>query len=324
MAPPAVLMSDPRHFDIRGAANPHTRDDRGRKKTVDRNRALDQWHGYVDRLLDAGVDVYVVPPEPDLTGMVFAANAGYLIDRPKRAVPLHRKRFLPSHFTADHRRGESTQFEQFMGQMGCSIESYPEDLRFEGEADAFPVADEWIFTYGFRSDPEMRDWLARKTGITLDAFELSDPAYYHGDCLLCDLGDAALGWCGGLTDRDAERLRALFGNQLLELSDEEAATFVGNSFYVEPERQRLLFTVHDIPDPLTKRIEDRGIDIIRVDVSEMFGKGGGGPKCMVFNLGRVARRHDDAPQAVNEFRHAHRVEQMRKSGRIPAAPGSSQ
>lgn len=316
MARPAVLMSDPRYFEIRGGANPHTRDAEGRRKRVERNRALDQWHSYADALQSAGVDVYVVPPKPSLSGMVFAANAGFLYRRPER-TELRNKVFFPSHFTAEHRRAEADQFERFMDRMGCQTEEYPEELRFEGEADAFPVADEWVFTHGFRSDRGVKDWLESRTDLPFHSFELSNPEYYHGDCLLCDLGDDALGWPGGLVSEDGDQLRALFGDRLIEVSDEQARTFVGNSFYVETDADRLLFTVDDIPDELARRVTDRGIEVIRVDVSEMFGKGGGGPKCMVFHLGRVLREDPHSEEEINRFRRNHRIDRMRTAGEIP-------
>jgi N-dimethylarginine dimethylaminohydrolase len=318
MARPAVLMSDPRYFDIRGGVNPHTRDAEGRKKSVDRDRALDQWHGYVDTLLDAGVDVYVVPPKPELSGMVFAANAGFLHGRPSQ-TPLRTKTFFPSHFTAEHRRGESDRFRRFMNRMGCQTESCPDDLKFEGEADAFPVAGEWVFTYGFRSEPGTQMWLEDRTDREFIGLELADPAYYHGDCLICDIGDAGLAWLGGLVDEDAERFRQLMGDRLVELSDDEAATFVGNSFYVANNGQRYLFTVDNVPASLSERLEDAGLTVVPVDVSEMFGKGGGGPKCMVFNLGGVARHDEDCSDEVNRFREAHRADRLRANGELPTA-----
>ena len=41
---PAVLMTDPRHFAIRGGANPHTRNPDNSLKIVDLTHAWPQWH----------------------------------------------------------------------------------------------------------------------------------------------------------------------------------------------------------------------------------------------------------------------------------------
>ena len=52
---PTVLMGDPTHFSVVGGANPHTRDRWGRRKSVDRTRAIRQWHALRDLLTDPGL-----------------------------------------------------------------------------------------------------------------------------------------------------------------------------------------------------------------------------------------------------------------------------
>ncbi|MFB6374047.1 MAG: hypothetical protein ABEN55_13250, partial [Bradymonadaceae bacterium] len=138
MARPAVLMTDPRYFTIKGGANPHTRNPDQSLKSVEGERAWQQWHGYVDALIEGGIEVYVAEAVPDLTGMVFAANAGFLEDR-LADRPSSEKTFYPSHFTADHRRPEGAKYAEFMENFGFEVADYPQEWRFEGEADAFPI-----------------------------------------------------------------------------------------------------------------------------------------------------------------------------------------
>ncbi len=317
----AVLMTDPRYFAIKGGANPHTRRSDDSLKEVRGARAWEQWHGYVDALLAAGIEVYVAEAAEELTGMVFAANAGFLEGRLAERPPAE-KTFYPSHFTAEHRRPEAGAYTRFMEAFGFEIGEYPEEWRFEGEADAFPVgrggACEWIFTWGYRSDPEVADWLADEVvGQPVHRFELADPKYYHGDCLLCDLGGPLLGWPGGLLEESARRLREVFGDRLVELDDEEGADFIGNSFYVEVDGDRLLFTSTVIRGETRRRIEELGVTVVPVDVSEFFGKGGGGPKCMVFNLGPVGPDDDEIDTQTRRFRERRRVENLRRQDYFP-------
>jgi N-dimethylarginine dimethylaminohydrolase len=314
---PAVLMTDPRYFAIKGGANPHTRLPDNSLKTVEMQRAWPQWHAYIDRLLDGGVDVYIIDAEADLTGMVFAANAGFLTDR-LAPGDSGSKKFYPSHFTAKHRIGESDLFSNFMADFGFSVADYPDEWRFEGEADAFPVGrgDElrWLFTWGFRSDETVADWLEDEIiRAPLTRLKLKNPKYYHGDCLLCDLGGSMLAWAGGLEDQSAEALRREFPDRLVEMSDAEAADFIGNSFYVETEKGRLLYAPAAIGADLRGRIEAEGVQVVPVDVSEFFGKGGGGPKCMVFNLGEIDPENPQITEAQREFRRARHVETLRRT-----------
>ncbi|MFB6264324.1 MAG: dimethylarginine dimethylaminohydrolase family protein [Bradymonadaceae bacterium] len=315
MARPAVLVTHPRHFRIAGGANPHTRESDDSLKTVDRDRARSQWHSYVDALSDGGIDVYVAEPEPELTGMVFTANAGLLVHRLDDR-PIAEKTFYPSRFTAEHRRPEADRFESFFQRFGVPTRRLPEGLRFEGEADAFPVGRSeqrrQIFTWGFRSDARVGDWLAETVWEEPPLrLELSNSHFYHGDCLLCDLGGPLLAWPSGLTDAAARRLDDELGDRVIELSDDDAWNFVGNSFYIETRTDRLLYAPTDIADRTVDRIENTGVTVVEVDISEFFGKGGGGPKCMVFNLGTVDREPEDVSEDVRAFRRRRHVRQVR-------------
>lgn len=319
---PAVLMTDPRHFAIRGGANPHTRHADDTLKVVDIAAAWPQWHAYVDALLDAGLDVYIVDAAPGLTGMVFAANAGFLHGRPDDR-PSTEKTFYPSHFMVAHRVPEQPVFTRFMADFGFRIGSYDAQRRFEGEADAFPIGtgdgQQWVFTHGFRSDAQIGDWLEREVlGTAPLALTLTDPRFYHGDTLLCDLGGPCMAWEGGLDAPSRERLRTTFGDRIVALDDEDAAGFVGNSFYVEVGGDRLLFAPSTMRDATRDRIEDRGVRVVRVDVTEFFGKGGGGPKCMVFNLGNIDPDEATLSDAQREFRRARHVRTLRREGHFPA------
>ena len=321
MSQPAVLMTDPRYFTIKGGANPHTRNPDDTLKSVDNGRAWAQWHNYVDALLEGGVDVYVARAVEDLTGMVFAANAGFLEGRLEdRAIA--EKTFYPSHFTAEHRREEAEHYAEFMEAFGFEVGGYPEGWRFEGEADAFPVGRgpeiEWVFTYGFRTDPQVADWLAEEVvGQAFHRYELSDPKYYHGDCILCDLGGPILAWRGGLTGESAEAIGEDFGDRLVELPDEDGESFIGNSFYVETASERVLYAPSGISTRAKNRIEAHGVTVVSIDISEFFGKGGGGPKCMVFNLGEVDRDEPGASATARQFRHKRHVESLRRQDYFP-------
>lgn len=321
---PAVLMTDPRHFAIKGGANPHTRRPDNSLKVVEIERAWPQWHNYINQLLQRGVDVYIIDANADLTGMVFAANAGFLTGRLDDRAPAD-KEFFASHFTAKHRVGESDLFENFMENFGFTVGTYPDEWRFEGEADAFPVGrgdqKRWMFTWGYRSDENVADWLEGDViGEPLTRLKLTDPKYYHGDCLLCDLGGPFLGWTGGLDEASSQRLRDQFPERLIEMSDKDAASFIGNSFYVETDSSKLLYAPSEISTGLRERIESEGIEVVPIDISEFFGKGGGGPKCMVFNLGPV---DPDDPRLSDEqraFRRARHVETLRREEYFPVAP----
>jgi hypothetical protein len=59
------------------------------------------------------------------------------------------------------------------------------------------------------------------------------------------------------------------------------------------------------------------VTVVPVDISEFFGKGGGGPKCMVFNLGRVAIDEPGLSQEARSFRRRRHVEELRQQDYFP-------
>ena len=313
---PAVLMTHPAHFAIRAGANPHTRQEDDSLKVVDSERAMKQWNAYVDALLDVGVDVYVINAEEGLTGMVFAANAGFLKGR-LSDVPAGQKTFFPSHFTVEHRMGESDRFSEFMGRFGFEVIDYPEQWRWEGEADAFPLGRgddrQWVFTHGFRSDEEVGDWIE---SAILDEevarLELRDPRYYHGDTALCDLGGPCLMYRDAFTERSNEVADAVLGDRIVEIEEEDAEAFLGNSFFVIVDGQSYLFVSEAVREKTREAIGERGVTVVPVDISEFFGKGGGGPKCMVFNLGQCHWAQPGLTQEQSAFRRVHHIDQVRK------------
>ena len=111
-----VLMGDPTYFSIRAGANPHTRTAWGRRKNVDRNKAIAQWHAFARLLGKFGVRVLVVPADPVLTGLVYPANAGFLF--PLDAVlPVIDKTFYLANLLPS-RAGEQPVYERFLTRCG--------------------------------------------------------------------------------------------------------------------------------------------------------------------------------------------------------------
>ena len=132
---PAVLMGDPSHFQIVGGANPFTRDWWGRKKFVDRTKAIAQWNQLKDILTNFGIKVHVLPPDPRNPGLVYPANAGAFLG----------KKFILSNLLPS-RAGEKPVYDLFLRSLG--IETVSIRHRFEGEADFFSAGERYIFTYG--------------------------------------------------------------------------------------------------------------------------------------------------------------------------------
>jgi N-dimethylarginine dimethylaminohydrolase len=302
----AVLMGDPTHFAIRGGANPHTRTRWGRRKRVDRERAIAQWHGLARTLERHGVAVFVVPAAAECPGLVYPANAGVL--HPVEAPwPAGRKRFYLSNLLPT-RAAEQPIYAEFLRRLGMPTARL--QAAFEGEADFFPLGDRYLFThgaierqrfvprlgippyrrvYGFRSEIAA---LAELAAIVMDVEVLAVPlvneAYYHGDTVLCSWGPGRrflFAHLEGIERRAAARLRAILGDHLVPLSAEDAALYAANSYSLAGEDGAWVFMPQGVSERLQAQVRERGVTPVLVDVSEFLRKGGGSVKCMIGDLG---------------------------------------
>jgi len=295
-----VLMGDPAHFAVVGGANPHTRDRYGRRKSVDRALAIRQWGMMRETLLELGVLVDVIPPDPAHPGLVYPANAGFR----------HGDAFVLSNLVPT-RAGEKPAYRAAVTRRG--LRCLEIRSRFEGEADLFPAGDAYLFThgrirrqrfvprlgwppwkrvYGFRSQPEALAEIETLVplGKPVIRVGLVDQRFYHGDTCLCSFGpgrEFLLAWPPALRPESLEALRAHFGERLVAIGDADAAIYAANSFALERGGESLLVMPRGVSAELATAVRASGTRVVDVDVSEFHKKGGGSVKCMIGDLGEL-------------------------------------
>lgn len=304
-----VLMGDPGFFRIRGGANPHTRNAWGMRKSVDRAKAVDQWHGLAGLLKGLGVTVVVAPAREESPGMVFPANAGFLT-RCLDEVPTGEKTFVLSTALAT-RAAEKEVYRDLATRMGFKTADVA--LRFEGEADLIEAGGKALFTsgplerqrfvprigvppwrrvYGFRSDPAAAGLLAPFCGGAPIPLTLTRETHYHGDTCLCAFGPSRehlMAYLPALDDVSGGRLKAAFGERLLSLGEEDGEMFSANSFQVDGPTPVLVMP-STASERLRAQVRERGVAVETADVSEFMMKGGGSVKCMVGDFGMCPER----------------------------------
>jgi len=308
--PRTILMGDPKHFGVHGGANPHTRNVLGIKRRVNSRIAYRQWQSLARALVNHGTEVCVIPAHPQLSGLVYPANAGFLYpldsygaNRPSSSEEtFHLAHLLPT------RAAEREVYRPFIQAMG--FRTHDIQARFEGEADFFPAGPFMLFThgvierqrfaprfglppwkriYGFRSETaaldELRIIISERPVLDL---ELCLEGHYHGDTVLCSFGAARqflLAYMAGLTMKSRECLRQAFGNRLIELSEHDAALYAANSFQIDHGGRLYLFMPEGISNELINGIRTRSVEPVLINVSEFLAKGGGSIKCMILDLG---------------------------------------
>jgi N-dimethylarginine dimethylaminohydrolase len=319
--PRTILMGDPAHFSVRGGANPHTRNILGIRKKVDADRAREQWHKLARTLIAYGTEVCVVEPDPQRTGLVYPANAGFLY--PLETVPATvARKFYLAHLLRTRYTERDIYRAMIQGMGYATVDIGP---RFEGEADFFPAGGFMIFThgrverqrfvprfglppwrrvYGFRSElaalEELREIVA---GRPILPVELILEAHYHGDTALCSFGperEFLLAYLEGLSPESRDRLRASFADRLIPLSIHDAVLYAANSYQTDCNGRPYLFMPEGVSDGLLREVQTRGVEPVLVNVSEFLAKGGGSVKCMILDLGPSEAQPET--RAAIEFR----------------------
>jgi len=311
-----ILMGDPSHFSVQGGANPHTRNVLGIRKRVDADLARRQWHALARQLVAHDVEVCVVPPDPLLTGLVYPANAGFLYPLEGAGPRLfYLSNLLPT------RAAERQVYEPFLRSMG--YQSRVIKNRFEGEADFFPAGRFMIFTYGkleqqrfvfhlgvppwkrlygFRSQHGALEELQFAAGERpILPLELALEAHYHGDTVFCSFGpnrEFLIAYLEGLAPASRAHVAAEFGQNLIPLSESDAALYAANSFQTDFRGKLYLFMPRGVSEQLLGEIRKRDLTPVLCDASEFLAKGGGSIKCMILDLGP----REGQPPAGAEFR----------------------
>ena len=320
----SILMGDPAFFSIKKGANPHTRNRLGFRKKVDHKKAFLQWHTMAQTLMRYGVQIFVIPPHPELPGLVFPANAGF-VPSVEKPFPLSRKEFVLAN-PGSARTAEKEIYREYIQNLGLKVSTIT--TQFEGEADLIPWGSDrflfnygkirkqrfiprigippWKRVYGFRSDKKAVEELSRRVSPDrVLSLELAQEDFYHGDTVFCSFGpkrEYLLAYQAGLKE-EAHQILSKEKN-VIWISDEDAREFAANSFQVIHQGKCVLFMPHGVSPELREQIEKRGVETVPVDVSEFLLKGGGSVKCLLGDLG-VWMDDQNADDTAKKFRDHH-------------------
>jgi len=294
------LMSYPSPgWQIRGGANFRSK---GRAATNPR-AAMREWLKLCDAITRAGGRILVMPPPPGepLTGLMYCANHGALFKDGDRWV------FLLSKMSVAHRQGERAHIKEFFERAG--VPTAEAKATWEGQADVTTLGgSRFVLSWGVRSVKESLAEVRERLpmGARSMDVQLKDP-WFHGDTCLDPLttraGDTTLLVHGGaLVDKAIPELRTFVDRygDVLAVEEEDALAYACNSLCVNGT----VLMPAGVSAGLRGQIIRRGFVIEELDLPELFGKGGGGPRCLVNEL-RGFVLTDEAPSYVNEFDALH-------------------
>jgi N-dimethylarginine dimethylaminohydrolase len=266
------LMVRPSHFRVDYAINPHM----DVHTQPHRARALEQWHGLMQALGDAGAEVEVLEQRPDSPDMVYAMNLGLVLD----------DRVVMSHMRYAERRLERLSAEPWFAGHGYRPSSVGRDgVGAQLEAgDAFAFGDALVVGYGPRTEELALKHLATELDVRVRGLRITHPGMYHFDLAFCPLDETRAMVCpAAFDDASAAALLALVPDPLV-LTEAEALTFCANSVVVGST-----VLMPSCPDRVRARLEAWGFEVVVLDLRE-FHKGGGSIRCLTNPLDVVRGR----------------------------------
>lgn len=271
-------MSAPDHFEVSYRINPWMDPGRWSAAAVRlRADAVRGWNALKAQYEALGANVEVQPAQAGLPDLVFAANAGFVLDR----------KVLLARFAHAERRGEEAHdratFEALRarGILDAIVET-PEDIAFEGAGDALWDATRGLVWTGWgqRSSRAASGLIERVFGVPTVPLELVDPRFYHLDTCLCVLsGGHIIVYPPALSAASYAVLRARAGDgALIVVGDDDALHLAVNSVCLGHDA----VLCHASPQ-LRAQLEALGYRVHVVGL-DSFNRSGGAAFCLTLRL----------------------------------------
>jgi len=292
---PVFLMSPPRHdWALRGKANFKSEG----APPVNPDRARQEWAALADAICAAGGEVVVCPPHPrrNLTGMIYTAEAGEYYAGPDGAP-----RFVLSTMAVEHRQDEGDWIGGFVEGLGFRVECIPTTWEAQGDAIRAQCGRKIIHTFGSgkyrRTDPRAYEEVAHLLSDEhIQIHFRAEPWFhgntflnvYHGDRLpprlLEDgerLPETVLVCPEALVPGELDRIAQFLPHaEIVEIDAEASRAYDTNCLQVG---DRVLAT-SDLSQTARDAFLRLDLEIVTLDLGELFGKGGGAPVCLTNRL----------------------------------------
>ncbi|MGY4101127.1 dimethylargininase [Nocardia sp. R16R-3T] len=273
-SPRRFVMCRPDHFDVCYSINPWMNP----REPVDRALALAQWETLRATFEHYGHRVDVVPGEPGLPDMVFAANSGLIVG----------DRAMSARFTHAERAAEGPAYHRWFAQQGL-VELVGAQETNEGEGDFLLVGERMLAATGFRSSIAAHREVERYFELPVVSLELVDPRFYHLDTALMVLDDTNVAYFAPAFSAASQAILAEFYPDAILATDADAVVLGLNGV-----SDGLNVFISSRADNLASELRAQGYNPVGVDLSELL-KAGGGVKCCTLELHEDPRR---APTAV--------------------------
>jgi N-dimethylarginine dimethylaminohydrolase len=267
------LMCPPRYFTVNYVINPWM----DPTQPVDTARAMAQWSELASTYRALGHTVEVIDPEPGLPDMVFAANAGTVIDGV----------VLGARFRHAQRAAEAAHYRRWFLTHGAPGMVMPSAVN-EGAGDFIWTGSLLLAGTGFRTEPAAHAEAQELFGVPVISLRLVDPYYYHLDTCLLVLDDSPpaprIAYYPAAFSLGSRRVLARLFPDAVLASPADAQCLglngVSDGHSVVLPREAV---------GLGRELAVLGFEPVFVEVSELR-RAGGGPRCCTLELSLRSNR----------------------------------
>jgi N-dimethylarginine dimethylaminohydrolase len=275
------LMSPPRiDWHLRGRANFRSRE----AGAVDPRAARRQWLALARSIEARGGTVVVAQsPYPELTGMPYAAECGQIVGDAERGWS-----FILPLMWAPHRRKEREVWEALARDMNLAVKA-PDGGLWEAQGDVARFQGVTLLFFGGRTTRAGLDAVRDHFHGEVLLIETREPAFHGNMAVLpLDAVDTLVVCPEVLVGDSLVRLASRFGRDaLLEVSESQIREYVTNGLPMGRDLLAPTVTSTEALAPLAAR----GVEVVRVDLSELCDKAGGASRCLVSRATIDLARH---------------------------------
>lgn len=265
-------MSPPGHeWRLRGRTNFRSRE----ASEVDPERARAEWLTIARTIEELGAKVAVLPPDEELTGMPFAAEAGHGI---WGASTGRKPRFVLPRMKHVHRQPERDRWAPFVQRLGFETVDIDDGI-WEGQGDVARYGDVTFLFFGGRTTREGAIAAGKQFDGEVMFVEVWEPAF-HGNMALLPLDHSkTLVTCADVVEDDClAKLETRFGRDRIHfVSAEEMQHYATN---VLPVGDTIIAPTI-LPDRVKKLFEKQGLKVKTLPMTELCEKAGGAARCLV-------------------------------------------
>ena len=274
--PTGVLMCAPDHYQVLAVKNPYMSAHVG---AVNPEKARKQWLTLKETFDASGCPVSLIEPTPGLEDMVFCANSTLTGTRPdgEKVVLLSAMRHVS-------RRRETEAFGEWFKEHGYRVVKLKPGghATFEGSGDAVWHPGKRLLWggFGFRSDPEIFDQVAKAFHTPVILLKLVNERFYHLDTCFCPLTpEAVLIHPAAFDAASLELILKIFPIVVTATEADASIRMACNAAVVRSK----IAILQKGATTVSNHMHALGLGVCEVDTSE-FIKSGGSVYCMKQSL----------------------------------------